>query len=300
MKMQEAELWLKQQLKATYEEREAGNIAAWVMEHLTGCNRLDRLVKKEEPLVVQQLHRLTEIVQRLGHHEPVQYVLGEAYFAGLKLFVDANVLVPRPETEELADWAVRDVKAAGLPVFEQPATGADLTTRLKLLDVGTGSGCIALALKKAMPRAEVWGCDASDKALTVARRNASHLDLRVDFVGLNFLDRDQCRQLPTVDIVVSNPPYIPIREKNSLQPNVLQFEPHTALFVPDDDPLLFYKALADFGTFRLHNNGAIYTETHESAGNEVAQLFHNCGYRNIQLRKDLQGKDRMVRATRII
>jgi len=295
MKSGEAEQWLKQQLVGIYDEREAGNITTWVMEHITGLSRLDRSVKKEKPLLVQQLHQLTQITHRLQQHEPIQYVLEEAYFYGLKLYVDKDVLIPRPETEELVEWIIKDIKASGKDVFERKPAEADVTTQLKILDVGTGSGCIALALKKSMPKAEIWACDASDKALNIARRNGSDLDIRVDFVGLNFLDEAQCRQLPTVDIIVSNPPYIPLKDKHTMQPNVVLHEPHIALFVPDDNPFIFYEALANFGKKRLYNNGTIYMETHENLGNEVIALFQQEGYQT-ELKKDMQGKDRMVKA----
>jgi release factor glutamine methyltransferase len=296
MKLGEAELWLRQQLQSVYDESESGNIAAWVMEHLTGLDRMERREIAEEPLVVEQLHHLTGIVQRLQAHEPVQYVLGEVYFSGLKLYVDKAVLIPRPETEELVEWIVADVKKAGLDVFQRGPSEADETTQLKILDVGTGSGCIALALKNKMPKAEVWGCDASDEALNVARRNGSDLDIRVDFVGVNFLEEDQRHQLPTVNIIVSNPPYIPLKDKESMQPNVVAHEPHLALFVPDNNALVFYEALAQFGQTRLYDKGAIYVEIHEDSGNDVVQLFQSYGYTQVELKKDMQGKDRMVKA----
>jgi len=175
---------------------------------------------------------------------------------------------------------------------------ADATTQLKILDVGTGSGCIALALKKAMPRAEVWGCDISDKALTVARRNGSDLNIRVDFQAMNFLDEQQQKQLPTVDVVVSNPPYVLSGEKNNMNRNVVDHEPHTALFVPDNDALVFYKALAHFGHHRLHPRGSMYMEINEAKGKEVVDLFTKEGYRSIEIRKDMQGKDRMIKVER--
>src|SRR5215218_2727398 len=197
MKVGEAEIWLRQELNSIYDEREASNIASLVLENITGLSKIDRLTKKEERLIVQQLHRLTEIHHRLLKHEPIQYALGDAHFYGLKLFVDKHVLIPRPETEELVDWIIKDVKALGKNVFERKESEADETTELKILDVGTGSGCIALALKKAMPKAEVWACDISDDALNIARRNGSELDIRVDFVGVNFLHKEETKQLPT-------------------------------------------------------------------------------------------------------
>jgi release factor glutamine methyltransferase len=296
MKWGESELWLHKELTGIYEEQEAANIASWVLEHLTGASRIDRLMRKDTPLNTQQLRRLTEVHHRLLHHEPIQYVLGESYFYSLKLFVDNNVLIPRPETEELVDWVFKDVKAAGKDVFERRPFEADVTTQLKILDVGTGSGCIALALKKAMPKAEVWGCDVSEGALNVARRNGSELDIRVDFQGLDFLDTAQQKSLPTVDIVVSNPPYIPLDNKEAMRPNVVAHEPHTALFVPDNNALVFYEALARFGRHHLHPGGSIYCEIHEDLGREVVALFTREGY-TTELRKDMQGKERMVKAT---
>jgi release factor glutamine methyltransferase len=296
MKIGEAEHWLWQQLISIYDENEAAKMASMVLEHITGLPRLERLKKKDEPLVVSQLHQLTEDYHRLMNHEPVQYVLNEAWFYGMKLFVDTNVLIPRPETEELVDWIVKDVRRAGKNVFIRKPFEADETTILKILDVGTGSGCIALSLKKSMPKAEVWGCDASEGALNIARRNGSELDIRVDFTGLNFLDKEQRKQLPTVDIIVSNPPYIPLNEKKTLGVNVVAHEPHTALFVPDDDPLIFYKALADFGKHRLHPGGHIYVEIHEDYGLYITQLLKKEGYINVELKQDMQGKDRMAKA----
>jgi release factor glutamine methyltransferase len=295
MKTGEAEHWLWEQLKGIYDENEAAKIASMVMENISGLPRLERLKKKDEPLLVSQSHQLTEYYHCLINHEPVQYVLNEAWFYGLKLFVDNNVLIPRPETEELVDWVVKDVRKTGKDVFEKRPAEADETTLLKILDIGTGSGCIALALKKAMPKAEVWACDASEGALNVARRNGSELDIRVDFTGLNFLDEEQRRQLPTVDIIVSNPPYIPLKDKKTLDVNVVAHEPHSALFVPDDDPLIFYKAIADFGKHRLYPGGYIYMEINENLGLFTTQLFKKEGYINVELKQDMQGKDRMVK-----
>ena len=295
MKIGEAELWLRQELISIYEEQEASNIASLILEYLTGMSKADRLTKKEERLIVQQLHRLTEIHHRLLHHEPVQYALSEAWFYGMKLFVDKHVLIPRPETEELVSWITNDIKVSGKNVFERKEFEPDETTELKILDVGTGSGCIALSLKKLMPKAEVWACDVSDEALDVARRNGSELDIRVDFVGMDFLNTEQRKQLPTVDIIVSNPPYIPLKDKETMHPNVIEYEPHTALFVPNDEAMIFYQALAEFGKHRLYDNGSIYAEIHEDLGKEIINLFEKEGYK-VKLKKDMQGKDRMVKA----
>lgn len=297
MKAGAAEQWLRQQLRAAYDESEANNIAALAMEHITQADRLERIKKQDEPLDAHQLHRLTEIEQRLLQHEPVQYVLGEAWFYHLKLYVDKHVLIPRPETEELVHWIISDVKAKGLDVFERGPAQADVTTQLKILDIGTGSGCIALTLKHTMSKAEVWGCDVSEEALNVARRNGSELDIRVDFQGVDILDEAQQRLLPTVDIIVSNPPYIPLKDKDTMHANVLEHEPHLALFVPDNDALKFYKAIAHFAKKRLYENGALYFEIHEDLGDAVVALFESEGY-TTELRNDMQGKARMVKAGR--
>jgi len=298
MKTEEAEYWLREQLMDVYDARERSTIAAWIMEKVTGLQRVDRLTQREVPLHVDQLHRLTAIVQRMQMHEPVQYVLGETYFHGLRLYVDKNVLIPRPETEELVEWTISDVKASGKAVLPDAPTKADKTRSLKILDVGTGSGCIALALKKSIPKAEVWGCDISEEALNVARRNGAALDVRVDFQQINILDPEQWNSLPLFDIIVSNPPYIAKQEQGTMQPNVVAHEPHTALFVPNENPLLFYETLVHFGIKKLHTGGALYAEIHEDRGNDMLQLFQNVMYTNVQLRKDMQGKDRMVKAVK--
>ena len=295
MKIGEAEKHVKNQLENIYDTGEAQSIAHLTMEYVTSLSKSDRLLKKEEVLSANQLQQLRSTVERLVQHEPIQYIMNKTWFYGMELFVDKNVLIPRPETEELVAWIINDVKASGKDVFQRRPMEADETTTLKILDVGSGSGCIALALKKAMPKAEVWGCDVSEEALNVARRNGSALDIRVDFQGMNFLDAAQQKHLPTVDIVVSNPPYIPYNNKEDMNPNVLEHEPHTALFVPDNDALVFYKALAQFGKHRLYKNGSIYMEIHEDLGKDVAALFEEEGYADVELKKDMQGKDRMVK-----
>lgn len=295
MKLFEAEQYLKEQLKALYDEQEAVNIASLAIEHITGFSKTERVSKKQEQLSGSQSDLLQNHLQRLKTGEPIQYIMNKSWFYGMELYVDKNVLIPRPETEELVKWIIDDIKASGKAVFVKKSTEADETTLLKILDVGTGSGCIALALKKTMPKAEVWGCDVSEEALNVARRNGSTLDIRVDFQGLNFLEEAQQKLLPTVDIIVSNPPYVPLKDKEEMHSNVVDHEPHTALFVSDNDPFIFYKALAEFGKKRLYENGSIYMEIHEGLGQHVINLFRANGYTNIELKKDMQGKDRMVK-----
>jgi release factor glutamine methyltransferase len=295
MKLFEAEQYLKEELKAIYDEQEAASIASLAAEHITGFSKTKRVSRKQDQLSALQSEQLQSHLQRLKTGEPIQYITNKSWFCGMELYVDKNVLIPRPETEELVQWIIDDVKASGKDVFVRKAMEADETTQLKVLDVGTGSGCIALALKKIMVKAEVWGCDVSEEALNVARRNGSTLNIRVDFQGLNFLDEAQQKLLPTVDIIASNPPYVPLKDKEEMDTNVVDHEPHTALFVSNNDPLIFYKALAGFGKKRLYENGSIYMEIHEDLGQDVVALFKQNGYSNVELKKDMQKKDRMVR-----
>jgi len=297
MKLYEAEQKIKKELQEIYEEKEAGNISSLAMEYITGLSKTQRVSRKEDALLSNQVDQLQQCLNRLKNHEPIQYIMNKAWFFGMELYVDQSVLIPRPETEELVKWVLDDVQRSGKDVFAKKPMKADETTRLKILDVGTGSGCIALSLKKAMPIAEVWGCDVSEEALNVARRNGSALDIRVDFQGLNFLDEAQQKLLPTVDIIVSNPPYVPVKDKGQMHHNVIDHEPHTALFVPDNDPLVFYRALLQFSKKRLYENGSIYMEIHEDLGDRVVQLFKESGFGNVELRRDMQGKDRMVKAS---
>ena len=296
MKLVEAERYLKDHLETIYDQEESAKIASLAIEHITGLTKTERVSKAQQQLSSGQVKQLEEDLQRLQQHEPIQYIMNKTWFYGMELYVDKNVLIPRPETEELVQWIVDDVKASGKDVFIQKQMESDKTTQLKILDVGTGSGCIPLALKKTMPKAEVWGCDISEEALNIARRNGSALNIRVDFQGTNFLDSTQQKLLPTVDIIVSNPPYVPLKDKQQMNANVVDHEPHTALFVADEDPLIFYKTLADFGKKRLYENGRIYMEIHEETGKDLVNFFKETGYNNVELKKDMQGKDRMIRA----
>jgi release factor glutamine methyltransferase len=295
MNIGEAERQLKDQLTNIYDSQEASNIADLLLEHITGFSRIERISKKGINLLPGQQQTLHSKLQQLLDHEPVQYVIGSVHFYGMELFVNNAVLIPRPETEELVNWIIKDVKSSGLDVFKRGPMQADSTKTLKIIDIGTGSGCIALALKKNMPKAEVWGCDISEEALNVARRNGSHLDTRVDFQGVDILDFAQQKSLPMVDIIVSNPPYVPLNNKEQMSANVLNFEPHTALFVPDNDPLLFYRALSELGKHRLYEKGSIYLEIHEELGPAVESLFKDELYASVEIKKDMQGKDRMVK-----
>ena len=285
MTLHQATHWLTTELIRLYDQREAANIAALVMEHVTGWKRIDRLMNKQHELLPEQLDLLHLFADQLMQHRPVQYVLGEAWFYNMRFYVDEHVLIPRPETEELVDWVVQDVRS-----------NPDKQMGLQLLDVGTGSGCIAAALKKELPAAQVYACDVSKAALEVAGRNAAANKTPVSFLRADFLHSEQRNGLPDVDVLISNPPYIPLNNQAAMQAHVLQYEPHGALFVADDDPLVFYKAIADFAQTHLRQKGAVYMEIHEDMADAAKKLFQAYGFKEVEIRKDLQGKDRMVKA----
>jgi len=284
MTIQQSYKQLLFQLYEMYGDREAANIADIVIENITGFKKVDRLINKQFLLNEEQLQLLNDYTNELLKHKPVQYVLNEVWFAGMKLYVDENVLIPRPETEELVEWIVKTVASRKSQVAS-------------ILDIGTGSGCIPVALKKKLLSVEVHALDISEEALNVAKRNAAIQQTEINFHLLNILDKNLWRQLPKFDIIVSNPPYVTQGEASSMQKNVLQYEPHLALFVDDEDAMKFYKAIAEFGLYHLNNNGQIFFEINEMMGKQICDLLNQYRYLNIELKKDLQNKDRMIKAT---
>lgn len=283
MTIQEATYFLLNKARTIYPDGEASQITDWVMESLTGSKKAERMVYKNSAITKKEELQLQQIAERLLKHEPVQYVLNEAWFCGLKFYVDKNVLIPRPETEELVEWVISNCK---FPI-----------DHLSILDIGTGSGCIPIALKRKLRKADVWSCDKSTQALEVAQKNADTLGVDVNFILLDFLNKKETDKLAAFDIIISNPPYVPEKDKQQMRPNVLAYEPHEALFVPDNDALVFYRAIAAFGKDHLNPEGTIYAEIHEDLGDAVSSLFNGDGYVT-ELKKDMQGKERMIRATR--
>ena len=269
-------------LGSVYESREASSIADLLMESRLGLTRVDRLLRKNEPIVPGDTDQLRTDLEALLQNHPVQYVLGEAWFDGLLLKVNENVLIPRPETEELIQWIVEDMQASA-PL---------------ILDIGTGSGNIPIALKHRLPASEVHTVDVSPGALSLAGSNAGGQGTALHFHELDFLDEATWAELPDPDVLVSNPPYIAESEKGDMHPRVLAREPHVALFVPDEDPLLFYRKIARFAVSRLNRGGSVYLEINEALGPRTAALLKAEGFREVILRKDMQGKDRMIRARR--
>lgn len=239
-------------------------------------------LKEEITLPIEQRERLADVISRLQQGEPLQYIEGKAPFCGMDFLVTPATLIPRPETAELVDWIARNFT----------------TKEPHILDLGTGSGCIAIALSKCLPKAFIDACDISLEALEIAKRNGEKNDARVSFFQHDMLDL--ATPLPhSYDILVSNPPYIKQSEASDMEPHVTQWEPHTALFVPDDDALRFYRAIAEIGrTDALVPGGSIYVEINQALGQETAELFESYGYKEVELRKDIYGNDRMIKGVK--
>jgi len=271
-------------LQTIYDLDEASVMAGWVFENKAGLKRSDILKDPELILDTDTIEKLNYTLQRLMQHEPVQYVLGETWFCNLKLKVNKHVLIPRPETEELVEWIIEDIKIESNE------------RHISIIDIGTGSGCIAIALKKKLPTANIMAIDLSKEALVTAKENAIDNDAKIDFIQLDFLDESSWEALPKFDILVSNPPYIPVNEKEKLDKNVTLFEPHNALFVPDNSPLLFYEKIALFAKQHLKEEGKIYAETHEEFANATAHAFSK-QFEQVALKQDFFGKNRMIKVT---
>lgn len=314
MDIQQAQRELLARLTPLYGEREAAQIGDLVMENITGKKKIDRLLNKDTLLSPVQTDIFHQYIFGLSKHQPVQYVLQESWFCGMKFYVDQHVLIPRPETEELVEWVTADLAA---PATEPSSPGPSSSTPSSsdpssplqslphpssftpsILDIGTGSGCIAIALKKRLPQSLIHACDISSEALSVARRNATALAADIDFLQLDILDSSLWAGLPALDLIVSNPPYIPIKEKSAMSPHVVDHEPHLALFVKDDNPGIFYEAIARLGQERLPQGGSLYAEIHEDLAGLIVNIFKKAGYQDIVVRKDMQGNNRMVKATR--
>lgn len=282
MTLNEARTVLTKELNKIYDADELKNIVALVLEYVTTMPRTEQSKSKLSYLTCGQLESIDSITERLKRNEPVQYVLGEAWFAGLKFKVNKNVLIPRPETEELVDWVVKESQKSEV--------------ESKILDVGTGSGCIAIAIKKKLPDTNVSAIDVCSEALFTASENAIEHNAEIAFVLFDFLDEEKWKELGQFDIIVSNPPYVKQNEKDAMHVRVKEFEPHLALFVPDNDALLFYRKLSDFSLKHLKAGGSLFVEINESLGDAVVNLFRSAGFAHIELKKDMQGKERMARA----
>lgn len=274
MQLRELYQGISGRLAKIYPKEEAANLTLWLLEHYLGKNKLDLLKNEQVKLIPSELE---SAVQDLESGKPIQYILGIAPFYGREFFVNPSVLIPRNETEELVHLIIKENRQQGL----------------RILDIGTGSGCIAISLKLEMEEAAVFGIDLSLDALSMATENANNLNAEVIFSRTDILRSEI--PMDHLDIIVSNPPYVLKAEKALMQKNVLEHEPHLALFVADEDPLIFYRHIAQKGKGVLMPQGKLYFEINEKFGSEVVLLLQEEGFHSIEKFQDLNGKDRMVR-----
>lgn len=273
---------IREKLSVRYEPSECESISFLIFEHILGYSRLQVHLKKDETIPDAKVTEIEEILNRLVEGEPIQHILGKADFYGLRFNVNPHVLIPRQETEELVDWIINENKLAAP----------------EILDIGTGSGCIPVSLAKNIPDAEVSAYDISAEAISIANQNAKNNAVSIRTRQVDILQWEAVSIDKTFDIIVSNPPYVKEEEKKLMQEHVVSHEPHLALFVSNDDPLIFYRRIAEFAQQHLSPEGTLYFEINEALGHETVSLLQENGFNNVTLRKDINGKDRMICATR--
>ncbi|MFY0712897.1 peptide chain release factor N(5)-glutamine methyltransferase [Seonamhaeicola sp. NFXS20] len=282
MKLKNIKKTFQNQLNSIYNKEEIDNFFFILIEFYFGINRLKLAL--EPDVNIENSESILYALKLLKEEKPIQYILGETEFYGLPFKVNENVLIPRPETEELVDWILNESKTNN----QQPIT---------LLDIGTGSGCIAISLAKNLPNAKVYALDVSAEALRIAKQNAELNHVDIELIEDSILDVKNSKLLSEdlkFDVIVSNPPYVRELEKELMKPNVLDNEPHLALFVDDDNPLLFYKAICEFSNKNLKEGGKLFFEINEYLGKEMTQLLKDYNFKNIKLKQDIFNKDRMA------
>jgi release factor glutamine methyltransferase len=274
----------RQSLIKLYDVKELEAITLLAISETANLSKAKIKAFPELELSSQQSEKLKDILNQLTTGKPIQYILGKTEFYGLTFNLNSSVLIPRPETEELVEWVLSLVGSSQLTVGS-------------ILDIGTGSGCIAISLKKNLQKFNVSAIDISKGALDTAKENAELNKVNIDFIEADILDLKSEIGHPKSEIIISNPPYVTLHDKTQMHTNVTDFEPHTALFVPENDHLIFYKAITDFAAAHLVQNGLLFFEINESYGNEIVELLTKKGFKNIKLRKDMSGRDRMIKAS---
>ncbi len=280
MSLQEIKIFLKQKLASKIDAVELSSLMGMLIEAVTGWNRMEQIVNVNTELSKEQEIQIELYAEQLLSGKPIQYILGKAWFMGNELMVNEHVLIPRPETEELVEWIISYASIMNKP--------------LSIIDIGTGSGCIPIALKLALPLCNLTGLDISKEALAVAEINANNVKASIEWIALDILNTAALDN--TYDIIVSNPPYIPIKEKTNMQEQVVGFEPAIALFVSNEDPLIFYKAIAKMAKQNLSTNGQLFFEIHYDQGKAILALLDELNF-HAELRQDSYGKNRMIRAS---
>ena len=277
--MQKSIEYIKQQLQGQYPDAEIRSFINLLLQKVTGFNRTQLIVNKNTIFSEEQTVLVQAFVEKLKKFVPLQYVLGETEFYGLQFQLTPDVLIPRPETEELIEWI---------------ANLENQHSHISILDLGTGSGCIAISLKNIFENASVFATDISDNALRVAKLNGHNLNLKVHFYQSDILKMQPEKN--RWDVIVSNPPYIPVVEMKEMLANVVDYEPHTALFVPNEKPLLFYDAIAEYALNSLKPSGKLFFEIHRDFGTQCVEMLLSKGFSKVELKKDLSGNNRMIKA----
>ena len=273
-----------QELTPLYDAGEAESFFYLILEFKHQLKRIDIALQPELVFSIAELKTWNSVLEQLKKEIPIQYILGTTHFYGLEFEVNENVLIPRPETEELVDWIIKSQKSEVR------------NKKVKILDIGTGSGCIAISLAKNLPNAEVFALDVSEKALAIAQKNAELNQVQVQFICQSILETEDLGQ--QFDIIVSNPPYVRHLEKQEIKKNVLDNEPHLALFVADDDALIFYRKIAQLAVKNLSQAGQLYFEINQYLGQEMLDLLQEMNFKDTVLRKDIYGNNRMTKSTR--
>lgn len=277
MTIKEARLDVCEAIKHLYSEREAKSITKLLFEAICNLSGINLLLAENELLDANKLAKIEDAKHRLLLNEPIQYIIGKAFFIDFELLVNKNVLIPRPETEQLVRWIAQETK-----------------NEANILDIGTGSACIPLGLKFLNPSLELMACDISSQALMVAKKNSERLNLSISFFELDILAAENFEIDKKLDAIVSNPPYIPPSEKKLMPKNVLQFEPAIALFSSEENPLEFYEAISKFALSNLKRGGKLYFELNEFYAEAIKEILQKNGFINIEFKKDFQDKFRMI------
>ncbi|MBJ2127046.1 MULTISPECIES: peptide chain release factor N(5)-glutamine methyltransferase [unclassified Flavobacterium] len=280
MKIKQYRTQFIKELAPFYDAYEAESFFYLILENKHQLRQIDLALNHELTFDENDFVVWDELLKQLKKEVPIQYLLGKTNFYGLDFEVNENVLIPRPETEELVEWIINE------------NTSRDKNKKIRILDIGTGTGCIAISLAKNLPNAEVFGIDVSKKAIETAKRNAVANNVDVTFMLLNILEAEEFSN--QFDIIVSNPPYVRNLEKVEIKKNVLDYEPHLALFVEDNDPLIFYRKIASLAQNGLQKKGKLYFEINQYLGKEMIELLENMSFENVELRKDIYDNDRMI------
>jgi release factor glutamine methyltransferase len=282
MKIKEYRTQFIEALSQIYDIGEVESFFYLILEEKRELKRIDLALNPDLTFSAEEIQIWNSILEQLQQEVPIQYLLGKTSFYGLNFEVNSAVLIPRPETEELVEWIIESQKPKAK------------SQKLKILDIGTGSGCIAISLAKNIPNAEVFAIDVSEKALVTAQKNANSNEVIITFLEKNILETEDLEQ--QFDIIVSNPPYVRELEKKEIKKNVLDNEPHLALFVEDNDALLFYRKITELAQKNLRNDGKLFFEINQYLGKEMVDLLEKLNFINIELRKDIYGNDRMIKA----